>query len=125
MRDIEVTKILLQQIEFLIESDDELRYWKEQDFLDINYLINDILRVIYVCNFDLKLHDYWLWTDALQTSNQFDSLGNFQERSFIPMLSRIMLLSKFFDKNHIDDLECPVPELANYWHKWLFKLKEG
>jgi hypothetical protein len=124
MPDFEVTKDLFSQIESLIKNDVVLKYYTQQDFLDIEYLINDILRVIYVCNFDLKLHDYWLWTDALQTSHQFDSFGNYKEKSFKVMLSRIMLLSKFFDKNHSNTLTCPIPELANYWHKWFFKLEK-
>jgi hypothetical protein len=119
MREIEAIKNsgYFNQLDTLIHNNPHLSSLQENELLDIDYLINDIIRCIYVCNFDINLHDFWIWTDALQTSSHYDSLGSFKERNFTAILFRNMLLRSIIDKDSINDIKCPIPELANYWYK--------
>jgi hypothetical protein len=124
MREIKSFNGFFYELDNLVKNDADLQDLVGRDLLDTDYIINDIIRIIYVCNFDMKLNDFWLWTDALQTSSQYDSLGAFREKPFTVMLFRIMLIASFFDPAHIDDMTCPIPELSSYWFKYFSEYKK-
>ncbi|HAO09433.1 MAG TPA: hypothetical protein DCQ50_21175, partial [Chryseobacterium sp.] len=115
--------ILKGDFEKGIKSINYLLDYYESGLIDFDYYFIDIIRYIIVCNHDISLFQYWFWQINLQNSSMYDAIGVMRENHFKVELFRICFLAKLFDEQTF--LECPIPELENYWERYYHKTIEA
>ncbi|MBK6353418.1 MAG: hypothetical protein IPF46_08435 [Saprospiraceae bacterium] len=79
---------------------------------------------VYLVNFngDTSLFWYWHWVYHLQNSTQYNTLGNFNKHKFSECLIRGLVIIHLFDKEYLEKLSCPVPELINEWDYFFIRI---
>lgn len=122
-------KLDILKVEVLLEilkglNNKHLMEYYDEEIIDIRYLFIDYSRYTLSCNGDRDLFIYWFWTYNFQNSSLYNSLGKFREKYFKTELFRLLLVIGLENKEDMDKLECPIPELYHYWNRYFCEFKE-
>jgi len=90
--------------------------------LDINYLIYDVYRFIYGCNYDVRLLEHWIWAFSLQNTSMYNSRGLIEEKFFRAKLLEVLCIFRLVGVGQLP--ECPIPELYNFWTRYFAHYKK-
>lgn len=118
---------LNEEFEHLIKhkkDDEQQALYDVLDKINFDYFEIDYKKYFLTYLTDTNLFIFWHWTYALQCTHLYNSIGYFDEISFVKELFRLLLLLKAVKPSKVDDLACPIPELRTYWDKYYNRIKK-
>ncbi len=120
----EIKKILFSNLSGFPKNKEILDLEKEDKFSDelLSDVIKDLIRIRITFFNDIDLFNYYSFYFLIQNSSLYDSNGMINEEYFYREIRRIIITSAIFNKTCLDNLKCPVPELAYYWNIYTEKI---
>jgi hypothetical protein len=101
----------------LEKEDPDLSDMIRNKLINIQYLLNDLIRFGITYSLDFDLYYYWFWTYNLQNASLFDKRGIMNEEHFKKELFRILFIAHLFKFDIATKVYCPLQELYSYWDR--------
>ena len=116
------------------ESDSQIRQELKMSFgiedkyfndFDLSYFKIDVIKFLYTFNGNVNLYLFWSWIYFFQNTSLYNSIGYIIERVFVREMYRLLLTVATFDFEFFENnkVECPIPELYNYWERHYASIK--